>query len=606
MKSRIIILLFSYCLLFNSCLVDNFEESSLLLDSITEVKLTSNDTLFLKKEGTYEVKYVLRYFSKQREVNLKNTVKPKLYLNGLEVEKTEIDLSKETTYTLEAEFPNKSKTLSNKLNIKVLPLNQVIAEISLKSIDNTYFINKVEFQQNKLLDFIEISARLKTSEVVDLKPFTEIYSLEYNEVKLSNVSISGLPDGKFRLRATVGQVFSNSIDFEVFDPMTYIKRIDLLLDERTRNNYAVAGSSELDFSYQVIGMDDAILPIPASLIVDGQKQNSFKNVPINQAGLVNVHAEISGKKSNTIQVISRQNQVLPKIQVPIIFHVLDNLNKGISRATVDFELEKLNTAFANQFQLQPALPKSSNAVNIHMEFYLADRDESGNLLQENGINRISSGGQTFSLSSNEANYLFQRMWDPRKYVNVFVGRMDSPFGYAYYPVVKDIDLPGMSRIFDDYVLTYPYVTVISDNAMGLANNSTLAHEIGHMLALLHPFEQNSNGFECIDGDYCPDTETYLIDATNSPFVSPSNIVQNCLQQTFFSVNIMDYVDRRNSFTFDQRDRMRTAAIFNPFFAKEGNFTNSRLKPFEKGKLNPNIKPVACPNQNHFGRRFHNH
>lgn len=574
------------------------------MDSITEVKLISGDTLFLKKEGTYEVKYLLRYFSKQGEVNLKNTLKPKLYLNGNEVENTEIDLSKETTYTLEAEFPNKSKTLSNKLNIKVLTLNEAIAEITLKSIDNVYYINKVGSQQNKITDFIEINAKLKTSEVVDLKPFTDIYSLEYNESKLSNLTIGGIPDGKFRLRATVGQVFSNSIDFEVFDPMTYIKRIDLLLDERTRNNYAVAGSSELDFSYQVIGMDDAILPIPASLVVDGQNQNSFKNVPINKAGIVNVHAEISGKKSNAIQIISRQNKVLPKIRIPIIFHVLDNLNKGISRATVEFEIEKLNLAFANEFF--PSLGRSSNSVNLFMEFYLADRDESGNLLQESGINRISSGGQTFSLSSNEANYLFQRMWDPRKYVNVFVGRMDSPFGYAYYPVVKDIDLPGMSRIFDDYVLTYPYVTVISDNAMGLPNNSTLAHEIGHMLALLHPFEQNSNGFECIDGDYCPDTETYLIDATNSPFVSPSNIVQNCQQQTFFSVNIMDYVDRRNSFTFDQRERMRTAAIYSPFFAKEANFNNSRLRPFEKGPLDHSIKPISCPNQNHFGRRFHSH
>jgi hypothetical protein len=52
--------------------------------------------------------------------------------------------------------------------------------------------------------------------------------------------------------------------------------------------------------------------------------------------------------------------------------------------------------------------------------------------------------------------------------------------------------------------------------------------------------------------------------------------------------------------------MRTIAVYNPFFAKESNYLNARLKPFERGKLDPSIKPVACANQNHFGRRFHSH
>jgi hypothetical protein len=725
MKSRIIILLFSYFLLFNSCMVDNFEEGSLVLDSITEIKLTSNDTLFLKKDEIQQIKYSFRYFSKQREVNLKNTVKPIFYLNGLEVEKTEINLGEEANYVLQAEFPNNPKILSNVLNIRVLSLINAITDIKLelkgesnvlipelenpsfddlfkielslltgeklivnqsffdfkyvlngvssdsfkiedfelgkftevqigindvvsntvslevlsvegaiveigleytgesnilipelqevnfdelikieftlangnklnieiRSIEFQYFLNgkpynslkiqdfeegkvtelqigingvvsnaislevlsieqaiseialqylgesnilipelqevnfeelleleltlingiklkvgksdfdfefllngeaykklnvedfelgkvtelkiaindvvsnpiklevysvekaiteidlqylgeskilipeleqvnfenlfkaeftlingvklslgqssikakfllngkaynKLELQnfeldkvtevkiavndvvsnsvvlevltlkgavtelelnmlnntrqfnkketQGELFDLFELKAKLKNSKVIDLKPYKDIFHLELNQVKLTNFKISQIPDGKFEFRAGVGSVYSNTLEIEVFDPMTYIKQIDLLLGERTRNIYAVAGSSKLDFDYQVIGMDNAELTIPATLYVDGQKQASFKNIPINKAGIVNIQAEISGKKSNTIQIISRQNQVLPKIRVPIIFHVLDNLNKEISKSVIDFEMEKLN------------------------------------------------------------------------------------------------------------------------------------------------------------------------------------------------------------------------------------------------------------------------
>jgi hypothetical protein len=794
MKNRFLILLFSYFLLFNACMVDNFEEASLLLDSITEVRLSSNDTLFIKKDGSFEVKYALRYFSKQGEVSLKNTIKPKLLLNGTAVEKAEIDLRNEAVYTLQVEFPNKSKILSNEKNIRVLSLVDAITEIKLvpkrdsnvlipqleaptfddlfkielllatgerlvvaqefldfevilngvrtetfqlkdfelgkitevqlginkvlsnpvkiealtvndavkeikieynrssnilipqlenpefdelfkveislitgekldleqKLVGYKYVLNGTVFsdfqlkhfetgkitefkiiindvqsnpiklevlslreavvelniktlngivQINKkettgiLTDFLEISAKLKNGATIDLKPYREFFHIEFNQAKLNDLTITKLPDGKFKLRATVGQVFSNAVDLEVFDPMTYIKRIDLILDERTRNPYAVAGETELDFSYQVIGMDNSVLNIAATLVVDGQKQNSFKNIPISKAGTVNIHAEISGKKSNTIQVISRQDKVLQKIRVPVIFHVLDNLNKAISRETVEFEILKLNQAFANEFF--PALTRSGNAVEIFMEFFLADKNESGTLLAERGINRIASGGETFGdFSEANANYLFQRMWDPRRYVNVFIGRMDRWGGYAYFPVLKDIELPGVWTMFENYVLDYPYATVMSDNAMGNVNDATLAHEIGHMLALYHTFDRTGQGQTCLDGDFCFDTETHLIDATNSFFTSPSNIQENCQEETFYSANIMDYVTQRNSFTYDQRERIRTAALYSPFFAKEANYINGRLSPFMRGKINYDIKPQVCANPHHFGRKYH--
>lgn len=698
MKNRFLILLFSYFLLFNACMVDNFEENSFLLDSITEVWLSSSDTLFIKKDVSFEVKYALRYFSKQGEVSLKNTVKPKLLLNGTAVEKAEIDLRNEATHTIQVEFPNKSKILSNEQNIRVLSIpnavtsiriepkgganvlvpeledpgfddlfrielglltgeklivnrsfldfkfivngqtkddfqvrefeigkdaavqiafnniasnaltleilsiREAIAKIELKTLNDISQINTAEIQ-GKLTDFVAITATLKNAMEIDLRLYPEIFSLEYNEKKLTNLDVKTLPDGKFKLRVAVGEVFSNAVDFEVFDPMTYIKDIELTLDERTRNPYAVAGSSELDFSYRVIGMDNTLLNIPATLIVEGRKQNSFKNVPISKAGTVTIYAEISGKKSNTVQVTSRQDKVLENFRVPVVFHVLDNLNKAISREIVEFEILKLNQAFANEFF--PSLTRSGNAVEIFMEFFLADKDESGTLLAERGINRIPSGGATFGdFSEANANYLFQRMWDPRRYVNVFVGRMDRWGGYAYFPVLKDKELPGIWTMFENYVLDFPYATVMSDTEMGRVNGSTLAHEIGHMLALYHTFDRTGQGQACFDGDYCLDTETHLVDASNSLFTSPNNIQENCQEETFYSANIMDYISKSNSFTYDQRERMRTAAVYSPFFAKEANYLNGRLSPFARGKINYDIKPQVCANPHHFGRKYH--
>lgn len=698
MKNRFLILLFSYFLLFNACMVDNFEENSFLLDSITEVRLSSSDTLFIKKDGSFEVKYALRYFSKQGEVSLKNTVKPKLLLNGTAVEKAEIDLRNEATHTIQVEFPNKSKILSNEQNIRVLSIpnavtsikiepkgganvlvpeledpafddlfrielglltgeklivnqsfldfkfivngqtkddfqvrefeigkdaavqiafnniasnaltleilsiREAIAEIELKTLNNISQINTAEIQ-GKLTDFVAITATLKNAMEIDLKLYPEIFSLEYNEKKLTNLDVKTLPDGKFKLRVAVGEVFSNAVDFEVFDPMTYIKDIELTLDERTRNPYAVAGSSELDFSYRVFGMDNTLLNIPATLIVEGQKQNSFKNVPISKAGTVSIYAEISGKKSNTVQITSRQDKVLEKIRVPVVFHVLDNLNKAITREIVEFEIEKLNQAFANVFF--PSLTRSSNAVEIYMEFFLVDKEPSGSLMAERGINKFESGGQTFGgFTDEEREYLYRRMWDPRRYVNVFVGRMDRWGGYAYFPILKGIELPGVTTVYGTPALTYPYVTVMSDNAMGRANDSTLAHEIGHMLGLYHTFDRTGQGQACFDGDYCLDTETHLIDASNSFFTSSGNIQKNCEKENFYSANIMDYISKSNSFTYDQRERMRTAADFGPFFAKEANYLGGRLSPFERGKIDHSIKPQFCANPHHFGRKYH--
>lgn len=698
MKNRFLILLFSYFLLFNACMVDNFEENSFLLDSITEVRLSSSDTLFIKKDGSFEVKYALRYFSKQGEVSLKNTVKPKLLLNGTAVEKAEIDLRNEATHTIQVEFPNKSKILSNEQNIRVLSIpnavtsikiepkgganvlvpeledpafddlfrielglltgeklivnqsfldfkfiingqtkddfqvrefeigkdaavqiafnniasnaltleilsiREAIAEIELKTLNNISQINTAEIQ-GKLTDFVAITATLKNAMEIDLKLYPEIFSLEYNEKKLTNFDVKTLPDGKFKLRVAVGEVFSNAVDFEVFDPMTYIKDIELTLDERTRNPYAVAGSSELDFSYRVIGMDNTLLNIPATLIVEGQKQNSFQKVPIGKAGTVSIYAEISGKKSNTVQVTSRQDKVLEKIRVPVVFHVLDNLNKAITREIVEFEIEQLNQAFANVFF--PSLTRSSNAVDIYMEFFLVDKEPSGSLMAERGINKFESNGQTFGdFTGEEREYLYRRMWDPRRYVNVFVGRMDRWGGYAYFPILKGIELPGITTVYGTPTLTFPYVTVMSDNAMGRVNGSTLAHEIGHMLGLYHTFDRTGQGQACFDGDYCLDTETHLIDASNSFFTSSGNIQKNCEKENFYSANIMDYISKSNSFTYDQRERMRTAAVFGPFFAKEANYLGGRLSPFERGKIDHSIKPQFCANPHHFGRKYH--
>jgi hypothetical protein len=679
--------------LASSCLVENIYENSFLLDSITRVELSSNDTVFVQREETFTVKYTLKYFSEIGEVDLGNSVNPKLFLNEANITMPIIDLSQQQQYVLQARFPNKANISSNPVSIRVLSLADAITSINLtyqgassvlipaletrsfddlfrielvlvtgeRKIVNSSFFNFLYFANDTPLErfdlqnlplgnpveiqvgyngilsnqvtieplsivqavttirialvgeplinksqvtgnlsgLLTIQAGLRNLTEINLKNHPDTYTLQLNGVDVADTPINSIADGVYRIRVKVGTLVSNNFEVEFFDPSSVVQRIELRLNEFTNNTFAVAGVSKKSFDVKVFGADDRELNFTPTLKIDHVPQEGFKDVLINAAGTIQVFAELFGKRSNVISITSRPNDAFPVIRVPVVFHVLDNTTATINRAVIDQEIRKLNDIFSNQFSNN--LAKSSNAVASFFQFFLVDRAPSGALMAEVGINRMAANGQQFNTGTNqEFNFLLQRLWDPRRYLNIFIAPLPGLGGYAYYPVLNGANLPGMSSVPNTYTLNYPYATVMNEQVMGRALDTTLAHEIGHMLALIHTFE-SSTPSNCFDADFCPDTEQHPQHAFQ--FLNPNNLVTNCQGQVFYSTNIMDYVVRANSFTLDQRSRMRVVAQHAPFFAKEANYLGGRLEPLIIGKPDYSIKPVQCISQKVFGKRY---
>jgi len=141
-----------------------------------------------------------------------------------------------------------------------------------------------------------------------------------------------------------------------------------------------------------------------------------------------------------------------------------------------------------------------------------------------------------------------------------------------------------------YDIPNNYLSIVRSAVLDTNNISTLAHEMGHCLGLLHTFE-TSEGVENISRSACRNCETngdlicdtpadpHSDDHNTGDFISSmclysSNLTQECSGMTLFYQmqpnNVMAYGRRpcRNIFTNGQGDRART------FIADEADLTAS--------------------------------
>lgn len=307
-----------------------------------------------------------------------------------------------------------------------------------------------------------------------------------------------------------------------------------------------------------------------------------------------------------------QKQFSTVYTIPIIFHVIHSgqpigtfpnisqgqINSQITVLNQDFSGNGFNSsnypsnAFVNWVITQslPSVNTDSNGrvkiADVGIQFCLATKDTSGNLLPELGINRINylsmnlPNPSNYSTQASMKSYLDgvlkpQTIWDVTKYLNVWITDKNTALNYTGVSSVPPfsglIGIPNNASDSTDGI--WCFTKVIGSNDLfpngiygsPLVEGRTLTHEVGHYLGLRHIW-----GDGACATDYCDDTPPAAAQNTGAPSSYPLN-VGSCSSPTNspdgeMFMNFMDYPwdIYKYMFTTDQTTRMRTAMINSPF------------------------------------------
>lgn len=467
-------------------------------------------------------------------------------------------------------------------------LNQ-IARIQLETTKTVFFSESIKENLNLNVRFFD----------KDNRPFLTNVRVPY-QIYLGDSLING-PEldlskkGVYKLRVTFPtrrEIFSNEIEIRIVGG-EYIKSLVLDFSNETRNNFAVARNTPYDFILTVIGPDGPVPNIQdqvlrnLSLQMGTKTFNRLTGIPLEDVGLINVRATLFGVNSNVLGINSREDVSIPIREFQLVFHVFSN---GPSVPVNQLEIQVANTNLAFGAGVRTSFRKNMNAVNANFRFKLAELDPDGRALVQKGYNLIQNDRIFQNASDPELSRLkFNNLWDPSRYINVFVEDLSSigAGGYAFLPYLTNPAVDGLFPILSaDTELFYP-IQIALDYRIFTGQwieSYILAHELGHYFGLYHTFQ------DCVTGDFVDDTPSHTI---SSNTISTNSLRLGCGSQSFISTNFMDYIFPIDHFTFDQRDRMNKVFENALFMPRDLNGPDSRLKPFKRGILDPTIQPVIC-------------
>jgi len=241
------------------------------------------------------------------------------------------------------------------------------------------------------------------------------------------------------------------------------------------------------------------------------------------------------------------------ITIPVVVHVLyHHPAENISDSLVRSQIRILNRDFRKLNRDTVKIPEAFKALaaDCGIEFQLASVDPKGRATS--GI--IHKYTPITKWTMDDKIKLSSEMgddgWDPKSYLNVWVGALDQFLGYSSVPG-DPADKDGV---------------VISRAALG---GRTAVHEIGHWLGLRHLWGDADCGDDGVADT--PKQETY----TNG---CPSGIRISCNNAPYGDM-YMDYMDFTNDaclvmFTKGQKQKMR--ALFEPGGARASILSSGAL------------------------------
>lgn len=327
-------------------------------------------------------------------------------------------------------------------------------------------------------------------------------------------------------------------------------------------------------------------------------------------------------------------------ELPVVFHVLSNSTTKQEYIPNDAHLRRL-LFYVNELYAGGIYGPSAN---IRVKFVAATEDEKGEKMKTQGVvydqwdEKYPINCENF-MTSNGNKYT-KYLWDPNKYINVFVYLFDEDGGegevlgisHMPYKTKENATLQGLEQVAIGKMtkknISFPlsvsinakYINTLSARYTSSLKEKTfrgykeedvvvtLAHELGHYLGLFHVFaEDRNNGVidSCVDSDYCQDTPSYnkkqyekdALDLASR--LTSSNVHElfqrkDCSGKVYEATNIMDYAYCYSyAFTPNQQYRMRQVLYYSPLIPGPKKTTTTRSVAPDK-VLDLPIRISKCP------------